>query len=168
MKYNSAILVLAYSTLISAVSSTISGAETVCGDIGILQIAPGTLPDGVEPSDLRLCADHPLGRNQTLDPAEGASLAPLEEGDIPDTTPTGASRLFQKRRCYYKAPYGCSDKYYWKSYSEKGSGKWCWTATAGGVGPWARCMKWEGYGTNGLQHDCGKNCVLPSVCGCSC
>ncbi|EXM14986.1 hypothetical protein RAB80_006732 [Fusarium oxysporum f. sp. vasinfectum] len=100
MKYNSAILVLAYSTLISAVSSTISGAKTVCGDLGILQITPENLPDGVEPSDLRLCADHPLGRNRTLDPVEGASLAPLEEGDIPDTTPTGASRLSQKRRCY--------------------------------------------------------------------
>ncbi|KAJ9427199.1 hypothetical protein QL093DRAFT_2094332 [Fusarium oxysporum] len=86
MKYDSAILVLAYSTLISAVSSTISGAEAT--------------PDGVEPSDLRLCADHPLGRNRTLDSAEGASLAPFEEGDVPDTTPTGASKLFQKRRCY--------------------------------------------------------------------
>ncbi|KAH7486445.1 hypothetical protein IWW34DRAFT_779901 [Fusarium oxysporum f. sp. albedinis] len=100
MKYDSAILVLAYSTLISAVSSTIPGAEAVCGDLGILQATPGSLPDGVEPSDLRLCADHPLGRNRTLDSAEGASLAPFEEGDVPDTTPTGASKLFQKRRCY--------------------------------------------------------------------
>ncbi|KAG7418058.1 hypothetical protein Forpe1208_v004274 [Fusarium oxysporum f. sp. rapae] len=106
MKYNSAILVLAYSTLISAGTSTILGAEAVCGDLGILQITPGNLPDGVEPSDLRLC--------------------------------------------------------------EKGSGKWCWTATAGGVGPWARCKKWEDCGTNGLQYGCGKNCVLPGVCGCSC
>ncbi|KAF5569347.1 hypothetical protein FPHYL_2162 [Fusarium phyllophilum] len=168
MKYNSTILVLAYSTLISAGPSTISGAEAVCGDLGILQVPPGNLPDGVEPSDLRLCADRPLVRNRTLDPAKGASLAPLEEGDIPDTTPTGASRLFQKRRCYYGAPYGCSDKYCWKSCGAKGSGKWCWTATAGGVGPWARCKSWEGCGTNGLQYGCGKNCVLPGVCGCSC
>ncbi|EXK44448.1 hypothetical protein FOMG_03164 [Fusarium oxysporum f. sp. melonis 26406] len=43
MKYDSAILVLAYSTLISAVSSTISGAEAVCGDLGILQATPGRL-----------------------------------------------------------------------------------------------------------------------------
>ncbi|ENH67002.1 hypothetical protein FOC1_g10004634 [Fusarium oxysporum f. sp. cubense race 1] len=41
---------------------------------------------------------------------------------------------------------------------------------ANGAGPLRPegCMKWEGCGTNGLQHDCGKNCVLPGVCGCSC
>ncbi|KAG9497940.1 hypothetical protein J7337_010816 [Fusarium musae] len=102
MKYNSAILVLVCSTLISAGTSTISGAEAVCGDLGILQVTPGNIPDGVEPSDLRLCADHPLGRNRTLDPAKGASLAPLEEGDIPNTTPMetlllrGTLRLFRQ------------------------------------------------------------------------
>ncbi|KAJ4137212.1 hypothetical protein NW768_002794 [Fusarium equiseti] len=104
---NAFLLALAYAAMASSAATPVSpGAAAVCGDLGILNIAPGDLPEGVEPSELRLCADHPMGRNRTLDPAEGASLAPMtEEEDLePDTTPAAGASLFEERACYYKAP----------------------------------------------------------------
>ncbi|KAM0445465.1 hypothetical protein ACHAQK_001674 [Fusarium lateritium] len=100
MKYfNHTFIVLVYAALASSAatpSSPAAGAVAICGDLGILNIAPGDLPEGVEPSDLRLCANHPMGRNRTLDPLEGASLAPMEEEDIdPDTTAAPSAGLLE-------------------------------------------------------------------------
>ncbi|EWG54186.1 hypothetical protein FVEG_12459 [Fusarium verticillioides 7600] len=139
MKYfHQAFVALVYVTLASSAATPASpaaGAVAICGDLGILNIAPGDLPEGVAPSELRLCADHPMGRNRTLDPLEGASLAPMEEEDLdPDTTATPSAGLFEERACYDKAPYGCSRGYCWKQCGASRSGKWCWTASAmGGV-----------------------------------
>ncbi|KAM5359904.1 hypothetical protein ACJZ2D_014107 [Fusarium nematophilum] len=79
----SAVLVLAYVATVSSAatpSSPEACAKAICGDLGIINIDPSQLPEGIEPSDLRLCADHPLGRNRTLDPENGASLARWKRG----------------------------------------------------------------------------------------
>ncbi|CVK85186.1 hypothetical protein FPRO06_07658 [Fusarium proliferatum] len=173
MKYfNHVFLRLAYAALASSAAtpaSPASGAAAICGDLGILNIAPGDLPDGVEPSDLRLCANHPMGRNRTLDPLEGASLAPVEEEDLdPDTTAAPSASLFGERACYYKAPYGCSRGYCWKQCGKSRSGQWCWTASGMGGGPWRKCDKYEDCGTNKFTFACGNNCWVSRSCGCSC
>ncbi|RBR25332.1 uncharacterized protein FIESC28_01769 [Fusarium coffeatum] len=170
---NAFLLILAYAAMASSAATPVApaaGAAAVCGDLGILNIAPGDLPEGVEPSELRLCADHPMGRNRTLDPAEGASLAPMtEEEDLePDTTPAAGASLFEERACYYKAPYGCSRGYCWKSCGKSRSGQWCWTASAGGGGPWNKCDKFEDCGTNRITQACGNSCWVSRACGCSC
>ena len=33
----------------------------ICGRLGVMQIDPADLPEGVKPEDVRMCADHPLG-----------------------------------------------------------------------------------------------------------
>jgi len=173
MKYfNHAFLALAYAALASSAATPASpaaGAAAICGDLGILNIAPGDLPEGVEPSDLRLCANHPMGRNRTLDPLEGASLAPMEEEDMdPDTTAAPSASLFEERACYYKAPYGCSRGYFLKQCGKSRSAQCCWTASGMGGGPWNKCDKYEDCGTNRLTHACGNNCWVSRSCGCSC
>ncbi|RBQ76052.1 hypothetical protein FVER14953_12459 [Fusarium verticillioides] len=173
MKYfHQAFVALVYVTLASSAATPASpaaGAVAICDDLGILNIAPGDLPEGVAPSELRLCADHPMGRNRTLDPLEGASLAPMEEEDLdPDTTATPSAGLFEERACYDKAPYGCSRGYCWKQCGASRSGKWCWTASGMGGGPWRTCDKYENCGTNKFTFGCGSNCWVSRSCGCSC
>ncbi|KPM41722.1 hypothetical protein AK830_g4816 [Neonectria ditissima] len=128
---NNALLLLAYSVLVSSAVSPASPearAKAICGDLGILDIT--TLPDGVEPSELRLCADHPMGRNRTLDPKKGASLAPGGEGYRKDITPADSTDVLSKRVCYDAAPYGCEGKWCWKTCGD--NEEWCWTAWARG------------------------------------
>ncbi|KAK1978164.1 hypothetical protein LZ30DRAFT_599756, partial [Colletotrichum cereale] len=50
----------------------------ICGDLGVLDVDIGQLPEGVSPADLRMCAGHPNGRVRILDPDQGASLAPWD------------------------------------------------------------------------------------------
>ncbi|KAI7761053.1 hypothetical protein LZL87_011458 [Fusarium oxysporum] len=111
MKYcSNAPLAIAYATVASSTATPASpaaGATGICGGLGLLNIAPGDLLEGVEPSDLRLCANHLMGRNRTLDPLEGASLAPMEEEDFDlDTTAAPSASLFEERACYYKLRMG--------------------------------------------------------------
>ncbi|KAH7242612.1 hypothetical protein BKA59DRAFT_530383 [Fusarium tricinctum] len=171
---NNAILVLAYTAMVSSSTTPLSalkGPAAVCGDLGILNISPGELPEGVEPSDLRLCADHPMGRNRTVDPNEGASLAPMEEEDEEnsETTPTPSASLFEEKSCWYASPYGCSRGYCWKNCGPERSGRWCWVATQLGAGPWKRCTSWEDCSALKIKGSfCAKGCVISSSCGCGC
>ena len=138
--------------------------QEICGDLGVMDVATNELASGVGVSDIRMCADHPLGRNRTLDEAEGASLAPVDPNDahVLARTPSSLNTL-EERSCNYKAPYGCSGGYCWKSCGK--NGVWCWTASKGGVGAWAKCSKFEDCGTVGIYFGCGKACAS---CGCSC
>ncbi|CAM1509099.1 Fc.00g028380.m01.CDS01 [Cosmosporella sp. VM-42] len=40
------------------------GPETICGDLGVMKVE--NMPEDVSVSDLRMCTDHPLGRNRTI------------------------------------------------------------------------------------------------------
>ncbi|KAL3488416.1 hypothetical protein BJX62DRAFT_240110 [Aspergillus germanicus] len=98
-----------------------------CGALGVMTFDPADLPEGVLPSDVRKCRDHPLGRNRH---DKDASLAPLDavrvdssfyNGTDSDTdrgtSPVGGSSDLDldtsddKQACYYDAPYGLRDSY---------------------------------------------------------
>ncbi|RSL78090.1 hypothetical protein BHE90_017403, partial [Fusarium euwallaceae] len=116
--FNNALLIIAYSALVSSAAAPAPPevrAKAICGDLGILNITE--LPEGVESWELRLCADHPLGRNRNLDPKKGASLAPGGKGfdARADITPADSANPLGKRVCSYAAPYGCEGKYCWKA-----------------------------------------------------
>ncbi|KAL2846342.1 hypothetical protein BJX68DRAFT_268806 [Aspergillus pseudodeflectus] len=59
-----------------------------CGALGVMTFDPADLPDGVLPSDVRKCHDHPLGRNGNL---ESGSLAPpaTVKGSLYNSTSDG-------------------------------------------------------------------------------
>ncbi|KAJ4323615.1 hypothetical protein N0V84_004223 [Fusarium piperis] len=37
------------------------GAKEKCGRLGVMEWDPKDLPEGVNPAEIRMCADHPLG-----------------------------------------------------------------------------------------------------------
>ncbi|KAK2592410.1 hypothetical protein QQS21_009893 [Conoideocrella luteorostrata] len=160
--YASLTALLAYAALTMAAATDVSSAaihaQAVCGDLGVMNIAPENLHADTAASDVRMCAEHPLGRNRSLDPAKGASLAPLENGD--KTVLDNPLNSPDKRACYTKAPYGCSGGYCWKSCGNKG--EWCWTAGAWGAGSWAKCKRFQDCGTGGINFGCGKEAPYDS------
>ncbi|PYI29060.1 hypothetical protein BP00DRAFT_479945 [Aspergillus indologenus CBS 114.80] len=142
---------------------------TECGNLGIMVVPTADLPKGVHPSDVRICRDHPLGRNRDI---EGASLAPLDPMDVQTLEGNTAAlegrsepkmpNTAELQTCYKNAPYGCSGGYCWKVCGN--NGEWCWTAKNSGVGAWYTCNRYQNCGT-GTIYACGRGC--PS-CGCSC
>ncbi|KAK2053539.1 hypothetical protein LY76DRAFT_524384, partial [Colletotrichum caudatum] len=91
----------------------------------LLQVDGAQLPEGVSPSDLRMCAGHPNGEVRILDPQLGASLAPVEagaEGGVPSANETTLLLSIPLGgRAYYSAePYGCSGGYCWKACGQLG------------------------------------------------
>ncbi|PYI09935.1 hypothetical protein BO78DRAFT_383762 [Aspergillus sclerotiicarbonarius CBS 121057] len=130
-----------------ALSPTAKGDPVVeCGDLDVMVVPAADLPEGVSPSDVRKCKDHPLGNNRHV---KGASLAPLDAVDVlfltNNTTASAEIHALQDRACYKDAPYGCSGGYCWKVCGNKG--EWCWTAKKGGVGAWYTCSSYKDCGT---------------------
>ncbi|KAH7149393.1 hypothetical protein B0J13DRAFT_304629 [Dactylonectria estremocensis] len=165
------ILFFSYTALAAVASvSPDTRVKSLCGTLGVMEISPKQLPDGVALTDIRMCADHPLGRNRTLDTAEGASLAPMDTDDVAtaDIAVVPVENTLEERACYKNAPYGCSDGYCWKACGDTAKGEWCWTAGLGGAGSWAKCSSWNDCGTGSVNYGCGKGCAKPFVCGCSC
>ncbi|KAJ2990935.1 hypothetical protein NUW58_g2715 [Xylaria curta] len=70
------------------------------------------LPEGIDPNNIRKCAEHPLS----------GLVEPMDE-----------------RACHWGDPAGCTRGYCWKSCGLPNSGNWCWTATHDGWGDWIRC-----------------------------
>lgn len=71
----------------------------------------------VSKREVRICANHPEGRNRMLDPAEAASFAPWKDGRAPaDTLPVPrAAAVLEERAFSYAAIYGCSNIYCWRA-----------------------------------------------------
>lgn len=46
-------------------------ADSICGELGVMRFNASELPDYVSPNNVRMCAQHPHGRNRTLDLSEG-------------------------------------------------------------------------------------------------
>ncbi|KAK1218649.1 hypothetical protein PQX77_018657 [Marasmius sp. AFHP31] len=115
---------------VHSVAVASADATEECGSLGVLNVDLSNLPEGMTPSDVRKCADHPLGSKPRKN-AQWESLAPMEdsESDLSNRSNIIEGRAAQK--CYYDAPYGCTDGYCWKACGASGSGQWCWTAGAG-------------------------------------
>ncbi|KAJ8095425.1 hypothetical protein PM082_023195 [Marasmius tenuissimus] len=163
MKFTVGILAIVIQ-IASVRSVAVSPADVTeeCGSLGVLNVDLKKLPEGMTPSDVRKCADHPLGGKPRQN-AEWESLAPM---DGPESNITDRSNIESRaaQTCYYDAPYGCTDGYCWKSCGVSGSGEWCWTAGGDGSGPWLTCSS---FGDCNANAACGKgnNC---GSCGCSC
>ncbi|RJE24674.1 hypothetical protein PHISCL_02989 [Aspergillus sclerotialis] len=65
--YTTLLLLTAAMTLTTATPN----AEEECGALGVMQVDPKDVPEGVTLADVRKCADHPEGRD----------ISALEEGD---------------------------------------------------------------------------------------
>jgi hypothetical protein len=55
-----------------ATPDEVAAAEAECGSLGVMRIDPAELPEGVMVSDVRMCADHPLGPRAHPGPGPGA------------------------------------------------------------------------------------------------
>ncbi|KAK6533668.1 hypothetical protein TWF694_002601 [Orbilia ellipsospora] len=151
----------------AAVSSTVAE----CGSLGVF--SPDTiLPEGVQASDVRRCADHPLGRDRDL---KNASLAPMDaeftkrsqnNGEMTADTVIAHLSGRSAQACFFGAPYGCTKGFCWKSCGK--NGEWCWTANQGGLGQWQACSTF-GDCAPSSNYACGAGCTGKSkACGCSC
>lgn len=117
-----------------------------CGSLG--EFHPASLPAGVDPTQLRHCAEHPLGPAADIQKREAeAAGAAFPELD--------------KRACWWGKSAGCTDGYCWKSCGSRG--EWCWTAINSGYGDWQTCSSDSNCKTSMAcgRGDCKK-------CGCSC
>ncbi|KAL5697302.1 hypothetical protein ACHQM5_030854 [Ranunculus cassubicifolius] len=164
MKVIVSILFIIAVQLAESFTSPVSNSASKCGSLGVMQT--NNLPKGINSVDVRTCADHPLGHHRS----GVQSLAPMRKADL-SVAATNANRvgsgMVQPDKCYYKAPYGCSDGYCWKACGPGGSGQWCWLAANNGVGNWIKCSTYEQCSLGGAG--CGKNCRPGShSCGCSC
>ncbi|KZZ99713.1 hypothetical protein AAL_02285 [Moelleriella libera RCEF 2490] len=113
-------------------------AKELCGSLGVMNTT--SLPEGVDPDKVRVCAEHPL------------SSAVKES--VHDE---------HKRWCWEGRPVGCSGGYCFKSCAQPGSGEWCWTAKEQGFGDWATCGEDEHCS---VGFACGAGGC--ASCGCSC
>ncbi|EPS45141.1 hypothetical protein H072_924 [Dactylellina haptotyla CBS 200.50] len=171
MKITTATLfAVAQATAVFGAAGSSTAAE--CGTLGVFSVSAEDLPEGVQLTDVRKCADHPLGRHRDL---KNASLAPMNAEFIkrsqnnPEiTADTVIATLFGRKasKCYYGAPYGCTDSYCWKSCGA--NGEWCWTASSGGLGQWKACSSFRDC-SDSPGFACGAGCSGKSkACGCSC
>ncbi|RDA86919.1 hypothetical protein CP532_1846 [Ophiocordyceps camponoti-leonardi (nom. inval.)] len=92
-------------------SPTESSAQAECGLLGVMKIDLTKLPTGVDPNDIRKCAEHPLRHS------------------------------LNRRDCWFGDQAGCSKGYCYRNCGTGGSGQWCWSASNGGLGGWITCKK---------------------------
>jgi hypothetical protein len=140
MKFNT--LILSIALQISAVlSAAVSEVAAECGNLGIFTVADADLPAGVNKTEIRMCAQHPLKGHHAR---QEGSLAPMDDEQIEAAVTVYRDSLdpavgLEARDCYYEDAYGCTDGFCWKACGSAGDGKWCWTASNLGFGAWFSC-----------------------------
>ncbi|PHH66739.1 hypothetical protein CDD81_5871 [Ophiocordyceps australis] len=112
MKFTSTILAFAIYASGALLAAADTSAEAACGSLGVMQVDKAALPAGVDPNDIRQCAEHPAGK---------------------------LAQPLSKRDCWHGKSSGCSKNYCWKVCGENNSGQWCWTAFNKGYGKWIGC-----------------------------
>lgn len=137
--------------ILSAIIDTHAAADG-CGNLGVM-IDNGTLPEGVDPTQLRKCVDHPLGK---------PDLTP--RGELADTAGTLVKRVCDPG----SAKWGCSNGYCWKLCGPPGSGNWCWTARDEGYGDWITCSSSTECSLSFACGQPGGANVPCDACGCKC
>lgn len=139
--------------LATGILSTARDAATEeCGGLGVM-VDNGTLPEGVDPTQLRKCVDHPLGK---------PDLTP--RGDLAETAGTLVERVCDPG----SAKWGCSNGYCWKLCGTAGSGTWCWTARDEGYGDWITCEHSTQCSSSFACGQSGGGNVPCEACGCKC
>ncbi|KAK1234588.1 hypothetical protein PQX77_002206 [Marasmius sp. AFHP31] len=106
---------------VHSVAVASADATEECGSLGVLDVDLSNLPEGMTPSDVRKCADHPFGGKSRKN-AQWESLAPMEDSE---SDLTNRSNIIESRAaqiCDLDAPYGCTDGYCWKACGASGSG----------------------------------------------
>lgn len=141
MRFNAAII-MALAQAANAISTPTPSEVAECGALGVTVNNDTALPPGVDPGEIRTCADHPIGHDVPL------------EGSL------------EKRKCYYGSKNsGCYKGYCWKKCNGSGEGPWCWTARNEGFGGWYTCRADRDCKTS---MDCGQAVGGCKACGCSC
>lgn len=153
----------------TAIRTPNARAREICGDLGVMDGLHGDL----DPAQVRMCTEHPFGRNRVLDEGNGASLAPIDDKEplVAESSSDSSAQLLQERACVTPYTSGCSDGFCWTScqdfpYERVETGKWCWLAHYYGKGDWATCNTWEDCEKDPTTWcGVGDNCAS---CGCSC
>jgi len=150
-------------------SRTAEEVAAECGSLGVMVVPAGADPANVSPNTLsgpsslqtnrinqyRKCRDHPSGHNLP-EPV----VKPLSERELSESysAATPLDARFVKRACWFGRSIGCSkDGWCFKRCgSPLSAGKWCWTASKQGNGPWAKCS--VDSQCNVTELDCGGAC----------
>lgn len=136
-----------------------------CGSLGVMKVDVSELPEGIDPSGIRRCAEHPLGRYPGLAPEDMSDAPGLDVFARHDEADDDEDDLvsLKPRACYTAAASGCSGGYCWKQCGLRNSGEWCWTAQLAGLGSWNTC-------TTSAQCTTLQTCGIGICrsCGCSC
>ena len=119
-------------------------AELICGGLGVMNVTG--LPEGVDPSAVRTCKEHPV-----------------DDGLPGDNPVDSLEKRKKKPGCWFGDSVGCSKGYCYKSCAQPGSGEWCWTAKNNGFGDWVKCKS---------SSDCDSDDACGAggckKCGCAC
>lgn len=137
-----ALLLLQAAAIVNALSRadvTQLEAESLCGDLGVMEV-----PEGIDPSTVRVCREHP----------DGISSPEVES----------SADVLQKRKCWRGRAVGCSKKgWCYRSCDNGGNGAWCWTTKGSPYGDWKGCRS---HGDCSRDDPCsGGGC---KDCGCGC
>ncbi|KAJ6587390.1 hypothetical protein B0H10DRAFT_1961400 [Mycena sp. CBHHK59/15] len=136
-------IALVAATLSQIAAASVNTTADECGALGVMKV-PDVLPEGINPTDIRNCAGHPLEINGTRANRDGF------QGLI-------------GRNCVTGATIGCTQSngvgYCWKVCGP--GGEWCWTASNGGFGGWDTCISAKDCGTDNNGYGCGAG-------GCDC
>ncbi|KAF8206610.1 hypothetical protein K438DRAFT_1577068 [Mycena galopus ATCC 62051] len=147
MKFTTSFIALVAATLSQTAASVDTTADE-CGALGVMEV-PDVLPEGVNPTDIRKCAGHPVELNGTR----------ADRDDFQGLV---------GRACVTSAQFGCTEVngvgYCWKVCGP--GGEWCWTASNGGYGGWDTCISANNCGTDNNAYGCGAGGC--ASCGCSC
>ncbi|KAJ6531697.1 hypothetical protein B0H10DRAFT_1642280, partial [Mycena sp. CBHHK59/15] len=119
-----------------------------CGALSVMKV-PDVLPEGVNPTDIRKCAGHPLEINGTRanrDGFQGKYETVIRTDSYLMPTIVGLIG----RNCVTGASVGCTQSngvwFCWKVCGP--GGEWCWTASNGGFGGWDTCISAKDCGTD--------------------
>ncbi|EUC43040.1 hypothetical protein COCMIDRAFT_101862 [Bipolaris oryzae ATCC 44560] len=183
MKLLSILLGLAATgALCSPTTSAVEATVEDCGELGVMEWDPASLPEGTDVSALRKCKKHPseLGIVSPLyDPASETEVTnSSKRGELLDEVAALDKRgVCSKggRGSGYDYDYGCDKGWCWRNCdgpfvnADVGLKKtWCWLAYESGNGGWTPCGRWQDceWSYNNKAAKCGKGDC--KACGCGC
>ncbi|KAJ7197938.1 hypothetical protein GGX14DRAFT_374572 [Mycena pura] len=168
MKFSTGFLALVAAMLSQIAAASVDTAAE-CGALGGVMKVPDVLPEGVNLTDIRNCAGHPLGINETRTGSEGFIQGKYKTIIQKDSYLMSTITSRPGRACETRETLVCTKGkdgvgYCWKVCGR--GGEWCWTASNGGFGGWDTCIDASDCGTDNNEYGCGAGGCAD--CGCSC